>query len=352
MNLVLDAQSLNSSFFATSFQGNPRAFSNPLIKNFSPGVTWCNYFPFWIHFLSERYIGASPIQIPWTHLWIRLLVGTAVCLCITLSPNAVDSCKLVQKHAKVRFSCRSSPEISSRSTQRGISSQEPKRHSIYNWNPGPRRGKEGASEMQIEGKWHVITLLEAIEFVDHEVLTNWSHVMHYGRCAVFFNKDFYFEIEVKFHYFHDTGRELLEKDQGWILQGVLSRAFFSKTTPQRPEHSQFCPCILAMSTPTNGVLRKSSSSQFVPWCLVNTSIWLQAMSTGQRGGAAVESTSVPLKKPLRTELCLCRLALHHCGDPDRFKVAGPAGAGSWSRTSPTSTGKLDFTALSPTHTRL
>ena len=27
-----------------------------------------------------------------------------------------------------------------------------KRRSIYNWNPGPRRGKEGASEKQIAGK--------------------------------------------------------------------------------------------------------------------------------------------------------------------------------------------------------
>ena len=31
-----------------------------------------------------------------------------------------------------------------------------KRRSIYNWNPGPRRGKEDAFEKQIAGKWHVI----------------------------------------------------------------------------------------------------------------------------------------------------------------------------------------------------
>ena len=37
-----------------------------------------------------------------------------------------------------------------------------KRLSIYNWNPGPRRGKEDAFEKQIEGKWHVITLREAV----------------------------------------------------------------------------------------------------------------------------------------------------------------------------------------------
>ena len=33
-----------------------------------------------------------------------------------------------------------------------------KRLSIYNWNPGPRRGREGAIEKQFAGKWHVITL--------------------------------------------------------------------------------------------------------------------------------------------------------------------------------------------------
>ena len=33
-----------------------------------------------------------------------------------------------------------------------------KRLSIYNWNPGPRRIREGAIEKQIAGKWHLITL--------------------------------------------------------------------------------------------------------------------------------------------------------------------------------------------------
>ena len=67
-----------------------------------------------------------------------------------------------------------------------------KRLSIYNWNPGPRHGKEGAFEKQIASKWHVITLQEAIEHVDHDILT------HYGGCAVFFNKDtFYPDVEVK-----------------------------------------------------------------------------------------------------------------------------------------------------------
>ena len=64
-----------------------------------------------------------------------------------------------------------------------------KRLSIYNWNPGPRRGKEGAIEKRIAGKWHIITLQEAIAYVDHELLAKRFHVTHYGGCAVLFNKD-------------------------------------------------------------------------------------------------------------------------------------------------------------------
>ena len=47
-----------------------------------------------------------------------------------------------------------------------------KRLNIYSWNPGPRRGKEGAVEKHIAGKWHIITLQEAIAYLDHEHLTN------------------------------------------------------------------------------------------------------------------------------------------------------------------------------------
>ena len=108
-----------------------------------------------------------------------------------------------------------------------------KRLSIYNWNPGPRRGKEGAFERDIAGKWHVITLQEAIDDVDHDIFTNRFHVTHYGGCAVLFNTEtFYPDIEVKSLYFHDTRRELpdkvLEGDSAWFLQGVLSRTSFRR----------------------------------------------------------------------------------------------------------------------------
>ena len=76
-----------------------------------------------------------------------------------------------------------------------------KRLSIYNWNPGPRRGKEDAFEKQI--------------------------------CAILFNKDtFYPNIDVKSIYLHYTRRDLpdqvMEGEQGWVMQGVLSGASFRR----------------------------------------------------------------------------------------------------------------------------
>ena len=94
------------------------------------------------------------------------------------------------------------------------------RLSIYNWNPGPRRGKEDAYEKQIASRWHVITLQEASEYVDHDI---------HGGCAILFNMDtFYSNIDVKSIYLYDTRRDLpdqlMEGDQRWVMQGVLSRA--------------------------------------------------------------------------------------------------------------------------------
>ena len=108
-----------------------------------------------------------------------------------------------------------------------------KRLSIYNWNPGPRRGKEDKIERHIAGKWHVITLQEASEYVDHDILTHRFHVTHYGGCAILYNKDtFYPNIDVKSIYLHDTRRDLpdqvLEGEQGWVMQGVLSLASFRR----------------------------------------------------------------------------------------------------------------------------
>ena len=108
-----------------------------------------------------------------------------------------------------------------------------KRLSIYNWNPGPRRGKENAFDRQIAGRWHVITLQEASEYVDHDILTGRFHVTHYAGCAILFYKDtFHTTIDVKSIHLHDTRRDLpdqvMEGEQEWTMQSVLSRASFRR----------------------------------------------------------------------------------------------------------------------------
>ena len=67
-----------------------------------------------------------------------------------------------------------------------------KRLSVYNWNPGPRRGKEDALEKQIAGKWHIITLQEKTACVDRDILISRFHVTHYAVCAILFNKDTFY----------------------------------------------------------------------------------------------------------------------------------------------------------------
>ena len=70
--------------------------------------------------------------------------------------------------------------------------------------------------------------------------------------------------------------------------------------------------------------------------------WWQVISMEQRGDAAIETTSVPLMKPLRTALCQHRRALHHCGDPDRSQTTGLTFVGSLNRLIQIGIGKYEF----------
>ena len=89
-----------------------------------------------------------------------------------------------------------------------------KRLSIYNWNPGPRRGKEDAFEKQIASKSNVIPL------------SNRFHVNHYGGCAILYNLDtFYPRINVKSSYLNDTGAMCLNKWWTEAKDGLCKGAF-------------------------------------------------------------------------------------------------------------------------------
>ena len=107
------------------------------------------------------------------------------------------------------------------------------RLSVYNWKPGPRRGTEDAIEKQIAGKWHLITLQEASDYVNHAILHERFYVSHFAGCAVLFNKDtFYPNIDVKPHISsrHEAKftRSYCRRRTWMVLQGVVSPASFRR----------------------------------------------------------------------------------------------------------------------------
>ena len=83
------------------------------------------------------------------------------------------------------------------------------------------------------GKWHIVTLQEASDYGDDDILQERFHVTQYAGCAILFNEDtFYPDITVKSLYLHDTKRglqdQVVEGEQGWVLESVLSRASFRR----------------------------------------------------------------------------------------------------------------------------
>ena len=62
---------------------------------------------------------------------------------------------------------------------------EQNRISILKWNLEPRRGRPGAIEEHVAGKWHIVALQEAIEYLQHECLVNHFYITHFAGCVVF-----------------------------------------------------------------------------------------------------------------------------------------------------------------------
>ena len=232
-----------------------------------------------------------------------------------------------------------------------------KRLSIYNWNPGPRRGNEDASEKQIAGKWHVITLQEAVEYVDHDILKNRFHVTHYGGCAVLCNKDTFFSnIHVKSIYLHDTRRDLpeqvMEGDQGWVLQGVLSRASFRRP----PVSGQKYFTVLSLLVSNIYAKKKGIAKKLL---LTLRAIMISQevdLVAGDFNGAAWRCSNrnniSTMEEALLTALWQRRWVLHHCGDPDQFQTTGLTFVGCLNRLIQIGIGKYAFMVLSPSHAKL
>ena len=150
-----------------------------------------------------------------------------------LAEHVVDIHKVVADFRDA-FERKQSSSSQSYGINKYFSSQSPvqKRLSICNWN---HLGSdvEGKTHLRkkLRGIWHTVTLQEASDYADHDILQERFHVTHYAGCAILFNKDtFYPDINVKSIYLHDTRRglpdQIIEGEQGWVLQGVLSRASF------------------------------------------------------------------------------------------------------------------------------
>ena len=114
-----------------------------------------------------------------------------------------------------------------------------------------------------------------------------------------FNKDtFYPDTEVNSIYLHDTRRELpdqvMEGDPGWVLQGVLSRASFRR----RPLGGQKTFTVLSLHIGNIYARKRGIAKELILTIravMLGQHIDLVAgeISTGQRGGATMETTSVP-----------------------------------------------------------
>ena len=80
-----------------------------------------------------------------------------------LAEHVVDIHKVVADFRDA-FERNESSSSQTYGVNRYFSSQSPvqRRLSIYNWNPGPRRGREETFEKQVAAEWHIVTLQRSI----------------------------------------------------------------------------------------------------------------------------------------------------------------------------------------------
>ena len=149
--------------------------------------------------------------------------------------------------------------------------REQRKLSILTWNLGPRRGKEGAIDKHITGKWHIIALQGAIEHLEHDYLTSHFYVTHYGGCSIVQQRHFslgqqsYFRLPPRYQ------RSTAGRERKTIRMGARSChiASFQKVTAQRRIvlHRDVITLLecLSISTRTTGILEVEYYSLKVNW---------------------------------------------------------------------------------------
>ena len=171
-------------------------------------------------------------------------------------------------------------------------------------------------------------LQEASEYVEHEILHERFHVTHFAGCAILFNKDtFYPDISVKSIYLHDTRRglqdQIVEGEQGWVLQGVLSRASFRRAAASGQKN--FTVLSLHISNiyaKKKGIAKKLI--QTLRAILISQEV---DMVAGDFNGTAWRCRSRDSLSTIDEAFADCALPTpsgspHHCGDPDPSRTIG------------------------------
>ena len=167
-------------------------------------------------------------------------------------------------------------------------------------------------------KWHIVTLQEASDFVEHDILHVRFHVTHCAGCAILFNKDtFYPDISVKSIYLHDTRRDVqdqvVEREQGWVC-----KVFFH--VPHFVEQQSGVKNSLLLSLHFSNIYAKKNRQKSHPdssrhydfsgsWL---SSRWFQWNDLTMSQPPTI---SALLLKPLLTAPCQRHRGPHHCGDP-------------------------------------
>ena len=168
-----------------------------------------------------------------------------------------------------------------------FSSQSPvqKRLSIYNWNPGSRREKEDAFEKQIAVKWHIVTLQEASDDVDHDILQE-----NLGGCYK-----------------------------------VVSRASFRRQPRNGPKFFT----VMSLHINNNYAKKRGIGKKLLltirALCRKSTCTWSLVTSTELPGSYQMVTTPNPpvlSRKPSPTQIYQCRLAPHRCGAQVHYHVNG------------------------------
>ena len=118
-------------------------------------------------------------------------------------------------------------------------------------------------EKQIAVKWHIVALREAF---GHDILQERFHVTHFA--AVRFNNDtFHPDINVEWIYLLDTKRgqdQIVEEEQGWVLQGVLSRPSILRTAFSGQKFFTVLPLRVSNIYAKKKTSPRSLPRQFVP----------------------------------------------------------------------------------------